>query len=88
MDWGLWTAAPILANGYALLGEVGKYVALSPDRFEDVRLGAGGAGVGVALAGAPGEAVRVAFYRPGAQPLVVVQALTLDAAGRLSAELV
>jgi hypothetical protein len=86
-QWGLWNAAPILLNGYALLGEIDKYVACSPARFTDVRLGGGGAGVGVTLAGAPGEALRVAFVRPGASPAVVVQQLTLDGSGQLRAEL-
>ena len=87
-QWGLWNAAPILLNGYALLGEVDKYVACSPARFTDVRLGGGGAGVGVTLAGAPGEALRVAFVRPGASPAVVVQQLALDGSGQLRVELV
>ena len=86
--WALLNASPLLANGYALLGEVDKYVAASPDRVRGVALGAGGAGLRVALAGAPSEALRVAFYRPGAAPLVVVAELTLDASGSLDATLV
>jgi hypothetical protein len=92
VPWTLFNASPLLANGYALLGEVDKYVAASPARFVSVGLGgaAGGGGIALALAGAPGEGLRVAFVRPGAggRAVVVVQALTLDAGGRLSVTLV
>ena len=80
VPWMLWHASPILDNGYALLGEVGKYVPCSPARFLDVR-SQGAAGVGVTLAGAPGEALRVAVYRPGA--VVAVVQLVLGADGTL-----
>ena len=35
-------AAPVLAGGWALLGEVGKYVRVSRDRFDDVSFSASG----------------------------------------------
>ena len=33
VDWSLWSAAPVLSNGYTFLGETSKYVSVSPDRF-------------------------------------------------------
>ena len=90
VQWALWHASPVLASGYVLLGELGKFVPLSPDRFAGVGLGAGGVGVGVQLLGAPGEAVTLAFARPGGQGgfgLVVLSTLVLDATGRLTATL-
>lgn len=89
VPWGLWNAVPILANGFALLGEVDKYVAVSPARFIDVRIGDGGVGVGITLAGAPAETVHIAYFRPVAGgPLVVVANLTLNNDGMLRENLV
>ena len=76
--------APLLHDGYALLGEVGKFVALSPARFALVQCA--GFGVNVRLVGAPGETVTVAWVAPGAGLFgtIYVRALTLDAGGELA----
>jgi len=90
VPWGLWNAVPLLANGYALLGETDKYIATSPARFLGLAPAPGGAaGLSLVLAGAPGEMVHLAFYRPnGASPEVAVKDLVLDGTGSLSATLV
>ena len=58
--------APVLAGsgGWVFVGEVGKFVAVSPVRFSSVRLG--GACLGVVVEGAGGEVVRVLLLAPGA----------------------
>jgi hypothetical protein len=55
---------PALPGGVALLGEAGKVAAVSTFRFSSVV--AQGAGVEVALRGAPGEVVTLLFARSGA----------------------
>jgi hypothetical protein len=64
--WQLGVVVPVLSNGWALLGEPGKYVPLSPDRFAAVLPADGGPGIGVELLGAPGEAVTLAYVAPAA----------------------
>ena len=57
--WELWNLTP-LHGGSTLLGEVGKYVAVSPARFKLVDSSAGN-GLVISLAGAPAENVTVAW---------------------------
>eukprot|EP00041_Stephanoeca_diplocostata_P022195 m.526845 g.526845 ORF g.526845 m.526845 type:complete len:426 (-) comp22006_c0_seq4:232-1509(-) len=64
-DFGVTYAAPVLGNGMAILGEMAKWVPLSPIRFRAIDEGAGGA-VTITLAGAPNEVVHVATYHSGA----------------------
>jgi hypothetical protein len=55
---------PVWPGGVALLGEGGKVAAVSTFRFASVA--AKGAGVEVAVRGAPGEVVALMFARAGA----------------------
>ena len=34
IPWEIWFAAPEMAHGFVFLGEPGKFVAVSPDRFK------------------------------------------------------
>jgi hypothetical protein len=59
--------APVLPNGYTLLGETDKYVSVSPDRFKSVVASGGAganAGISVTLVGAPSEQVKLAYIGP------------------------
>lgn len=56
--FALWHSAPVLANsGMALLGEVAKFVPVSPQRF--VSITDWGSGVSAVLSGGPGETVTI-----------------------------
>jgi hypothetical protein len=57
--WELWNLTP-LHGGSTLLGEVGKFVAVSPARFKRVDSSAGN-GLVVSLAGAPAENVTISW---------------------------
>ena len=86
VPWALWQAAPVLSGGWALLGETAKYVAAAPARVR--RVDAAADGIHVALAGAPGETLRVSYVRPGSGGgVIAVAALTLGADGTLEAAL-
>ena len=69
-DWQLVHAAPVFSNGWALLGELEKYVPVAEARFSSVE--ADGSGVRVGVEGAAGEAVRITFYDTAAGKAVVV----------------
>jgi hypothetical protein len=87
--WTLYFIAPVQAGGYTLLGEVGKYVAVSPDRFSLVAA-AQPFGVHVELVGAPNEVVTLSYVVPGgSDPLgkIAVKSLTLGLDGRIAADL-
>jgi len=79
--------APVV-HGWALLGEVGKYVRVSRDRFEDVVVSA--SGVRADLSGSEGETVEVAALQPataleGGVPadwVVLVKRVTFERSGR------
>ena len=73
--WRLFSASPLLHDGYALLGEVDKFVAVSPARFALTQ--SAGFGVYVSLRGAPRENVTVAWVGPGSGLLGTVYARTL-----------
>ena len=65
-DYGtadFWRTAPVLPNGWALLGELGKFVGVSRQRIAG--LATQGASLHVALVGAPGEVVRLTAARRG-----------------------
>ena len=66
---------PTTHDGYALLGEVDKFVAVSPARFALTQ--SAGFGVYVSLRGAPRENVTVAWVGPGSGLLGTVYARTL-----------
>lgn len=65
----LYTIAPVLANGWVLLGETGKFITMSPNRITSVAaasLMTETPSVRVTLTGAPHEAVTLLFIRPPA----------------------
>jgi hypothetical protein len=59
-DFQLVHTAPVWPNGWALLGDLTKYVPVAEARFANAAAGDGGASVDVV--GAPGEVVAVTFY--------------------------
>ena len=63
-DFELYSVSPLQASGWALVGELGKVVRVSPARFAYVAPAAGGLEFGVL--GAPGEAVSVSVLAPPA----------------------
>ena len=77
VSWTLWTCVPETANGYILLGEIGKYVTVSPDRFASISPTA--AGLQVELVGRANEQVRVAYVNRTS--VVRVVTVSLDSQG-------
>jgi hypothetical protein len=74
-DFQLHAIAPVLSNGWALLGEPNKWVPVSNARFRDLAHGTAGAvtSASVTAVGVVGEKVLVAFLAPKATaPTVVV----------------
>merc|ERR1712050_498992 len=69
-DFTFHSIAPVYANGWALLGEVDKWIAVSEERFTDVTTIPGS--LVVKLRGTPGETVNVAFKEPGTMTPKVV----------------
>ena len=61
-DFELYSLAPLYANGWALVGELGKVVRVSPARFAFAA--PAGAGFEFGVLGAAGEAVAVAVLAP------------------------
>ena len=76
VPWRLYSASPLLHDGYALLGEVGKFVPVSPARFALTQ--SAGFGVYVSLRGAPRESVTVAWVGPGSGLLGTIYVRTLQ----------
>jgi hypothetical protein len=76
VPWRLYSASPLLHDGYALLGEVGKFVPVSPARFALTQ--SAGFGVYVSLRGAPRESVTVAWVGPGNGLLGTIYVRTLQ----------
>lgn len=60
LDFGLFHTAPVFGNGWALLGELSKWVPVSDARFSDVSVD--GATISATVAGAVGEIVSVTLY--------------------------
>lgn len=79
-DFQVWHTAPVFANGWALLGELSKWVPVSPQRVAAVE--ASDSQLIVQLVGAPAEAVALSGYL-GAN--TVTLQCVLDAAGRATA---
>ena len=79
-DFQVWHTAPVFANGWALLGELAKWVPVSPQRVAGVE--ASDSQLIVQLVGAPAEAVALTGYL-GASAVTV--RCVLDAAGRATA---
>ena len=76
-DFHLYHVAPRLANGWAYLGELSKFVPVTEARTRSLSFDA--AGVAVALAGAAGEVVDLTFLAPNGT--VVSAECVLSAAG-------
>lgn len=79
--------APIGPNGWVLLGEVGRYVRVSRDRFDGVLFSSGG--IVVKMSGSKGEAVELTALQPLAvddsaqvEWVVHVRNLTFGESGR------
>ena len=63
--WELFSLAPLYASsGWALLGELAKFVRVSPVRFSAIDASVGGS-LTAWVEGAPGEVVSVALLAPG-----------------------
>ena len=60
-DFQYWSIAPIMSDGWALLGELNKVLPVSKTRFVDLLIVDGSIHV-VYLVGAPGERVSVTVY--------------------------
>jgi hypothetical protein len=63
-DFSFYSIAPVLGNGWTLLGEQDKWVSLSATRFTDVTTLP--AGLVIKIHGAPGEIVNIGVVPPGA----------------------
>jgi len=77
VKWTLWTCVPVFASGYVLLGEIDKYVAISPDRF--VTISPTDMGIDIVLRGAAKESVNVAYVNP--KGTIMVESIKLDTQG-------
>ena len=84
VPWRLFSASPLLHDGYALLGEVGKFVSVSPARFALTQ--SAGFGVYVSLRGAPDENLTLAWVGPGDGLLgtIYVRTVALGSDGTLT----
>ena len=70
LPWQYTAIVRELPGGWILLGEVGKYVPLSPARFTDASV-RGGA-LDIAMVGAPREVVTVLVQKPSSTTLTAV----------------
>eukprot|EP00755_Sulcionema_specki_P026823 Sspe_Gene.86548::Locus_57247_Transcript_1_1_Confidence_1.000_Length_2458::g.86548::m.86548 len=61
-EFGFWTLSPEHGNGMVLLGEVEKYVRVSPNRFSSVTVL--DTSLTVVVKGRAGESVRVGYLTP------------------------
>ncbi len=59
-DFAVWHTAPVFSNGWALLGDLSKYVPTSEQRFLNVQVTQTGATVDIK--GSPGESVSVTWW--------------------------
>ena len=82
VDFVVWHTAPVFSNGWALLGELAKWVAISPQRVASIE--ASNSELEVQLVGAPGEAVRLSAYNTATLATSSLDCV-LDAAGRATA---
>ena len=80
-EFGLHYTAPVHANGWALLGELDKWVPVAGARFETVE--AAGADLTAVVRGSDGEVVTVWFARGGATAKAVCK--VTGAGGRVRA---
>ena len=69
-DYGLvdyWIGAPLLPNGWAILGETSKIIVASRQRLRAIRLDGTGTQAALSLIGAPGEEVRFDAVHPASK---------------------
>jgi hypothetical protein len=59
-DFQLWHTAPVFSNGWALLGELAKYVPVAPARVRSISVA--GTDTSVSLDGQAGESVALTFW--------------------------
>ena len=76
-DFQLAHTAPVLSNGWVVLGELGKWVPASPDRI--TAIDAQPAALALGLKGAAGEAVALSFLDASSQ--LVTARCVLPASG-------
>ena len=74
----LWHTAPVFANGWAVLGEISKWVPVATARI--AWIDENSAGVSVSLTGEAGEAISFVFWSAGSGAVTV--SCVLDAAGK------
>ncbi|CAK0845740.1 unnamed protein product [Prorocentrum cordatum] len=72
------TVFPVCASGWALLGDLTKYVAVSTVRFQNVVCTA--KGISAVVLGLPGEIVTVTFLKPHGESTVASESLELTLA--------
>ena len=78
-DFQYWTLSPIMANGWALLGELNKVLPVSETRVVDIITSNGDIHV-VYLSGEPGEVVPMTVYDTGSGTTEVTSC-TIDSSG-------
>lgn len=78
-DWSLTHVAPVMANGWALLGEAAKLCPVAVARVDSVDVPPAG-GLRVHVTGEPGERVELSFADPGLA--VLTSACVLPASGQ------
>ena len=72
-DFQYWTIAPVLDNGWALLGELNKILTISETRFPDIEVrDPSDQQYLVVLQGVAGEIVPVTLYNPKEKKTVTV----------------
>lgn len=81
-NFALWHTAPVFSNGWALLGEMSKYVPVSEYRVQSVAVM--GTDLLVELMGKAGELVPLSFWEQATGKVVTLQC-KLDAGGRAKA---
>ena len=64
-SFNMWTVAPVLANGYVLMGELSKWVSVSSSRYSNLAVSTQSATV--ELSGFPGEIVETTVLIGGTQ---------------------
>jgi hypothetical protein len=77
-DFIIWHTAPVFSNGWALLGELNKYMPVSDVRVSNVEVS--GEEVSVGVVGEAGELVPLTFYNQPSGNVTTVQC-TLGASG-------
>ncbi len=68
--------APVLSNGWVLLGETGKFLVATPDRFSEIE--SGGTELSVTVSGASEERVMVELLAPQALARAQMKSSTME----------